>query len=477
MLLLENILKHTRPENIGFLSFTNTAIEEAKDRAKAKFPFRKKRYIYFNTIHKFAFNNTVIQKRTIKYDDIRDLNEQGSLELNTDVSKYARTPVTIDDKILRIINLAREECRPLEEVWAEDNNNIPKDRMLRFRLYYEAFKSMHGLVDFTDQLYNFVHGDNLPLPISYLIVDEAQDLNALQWQVVYKAAENCKELIIAGDDDQTIFAWNGANARTIVEMRADVVCVLPKTYRLPKPIFDAANVLTSHLGVRREKAWQSSGRPGNIAFRESLRTIPLCNRSDWLILVRNNYQLQAVEEFLSMEGLFYSRNGVAAVHYTHHKAICAYYMLQRGEHIPTHLADKFQVWSYNIGLSMKKRIPRCMADYPKVDFKLPWNEQYKQKMSIALVQYCLALEANGFDFVTMDEPRIDIRTIHTAKGLECENVAVLTDVSRSTYLEYLKEPDNEHRVFYVAITRAKKNLYIIDPQTDINYPLRTILGE
>jgi DNA helicase-2/ATP-dependent DNA helicase PcrA len=62
------------------------------------------------------------------------------------------------------------------------------------------------------------------------------------------------------------------------------------------------------------------------------------------------------------------------------------------------------------------------------------------------------------------EPRIRLSTIHAAKGGEATNVVLLTDITTRVYKTYQQNPDDENRVFYVGLTRAKENLYLIEPQ-------------
>jgi DNA helicase II / ATP-dependent DNA helicase PcrA len=69
------------------------------------------------------------------------------------------------------------------------------------------------------------------------------------------------------------------------------------------------------------------------------------------------------------------------------------------------------------------------------------------------------------------EPRIQISTIHGSKGGEADNVLLLTDMSPKTYNSYQENEDDESRVFYVAATRAKKNLHIITPRTQRYFQL------
>jgi superfamily I DNA/RNA helicase len=68
-------------------------------------------------------------------------------------------------------------------------------------------------------------------------------------------------------------------------------------------------------------------------------------------------------------------------------------------------------------------------------------------------------------------PRIHLDTIHGVKGGEADHVAVLTDMSARTFAAYGRDPDNEHRVFYVGLTRARQTLHIIEPQTANHYVL------
>jgi superfamily I DNA/RNA helicase len=82
------------------------------------------------------------------------------------------------------------------------------------------------------------------------------------------------------------------------------------------------------------------------------------------------------------------------------------------------------------------------------------------------------LDINGYEWAWLDDDsdlNIKVSTIHGAKGAEADNVILCTDVSPSTYEQV--DSDAEHRVWYVAITRARKRLYIVQPQTGYFYDL------
>ena len=62
------------------------------------------------------------------------------------------------------------------------------------------------------------------------------------------------------------------------------------------------------------------------------------------------------------------------------------------------------------------------------------------------------------------KPRITLSTIHAAKGGEADNVLLLPDITKSAVDNNDIDPDELHRLFYVAVTRAKKSLHILEPK-------------
>ena len=72
----------------------------------------------------------------------------------------------------------------------------------------------------------------------------------------------------------------------------------------------------------------------------------------------------------------------------------------------------------------------------------------------------------------MQSPRVTISTIHSIKGGEADHVALHSEINKIQYDSLMKGDDDEHRVFYFAITRAKKNLFFLQPETKYSYELR-----
>jgi superfamily I DNA/RNA helicase len=109
---------------------------------------------------------------------------------------------------------------------------------------------------------------------------------------------------------------------------------------------------------------------------------------------------------------------------------------------------------------LKKHVPQLKEGY--------WYDVF-EGISVKERSYIRAMLRRG-EKITQ-EPRIRISTIHAAKGGEATNVILLTDISSRVFKSYQQNPDDESRVFYVGLTRAKENLFLIEPQTQKYYPL------
>ena len=91
-----------------------------------------------------------------------------------------------------------------------------------------------------------------------------------------------------------------------------------------------------------------------------------------------------------------------------------------------------------------------------------WHDAF-ERMSLLERSYLIAALRRGEKLTKT--PRIRLSTIHGAKGGEADNVILFSDMANRTYKDMQKYPDNERRVFYVGVTRAKHNLHIVMPRT------------
>ena len=338
------------------------------------------------------------------------------------------------------------------------------------------YKKLNNLHDFTDMIVDYTN-DTFLTQFDVLFIDEAQDMPRVQYNMVDKLISHSKETYIAGDDDQAIFRWSGADVDKFISLEGNVT-VLDKSYRCPQRIYRLANYIITRIRNRRPKTWSPKDNEGRVARISHLRHIDL-SKGNWLILSRTRkIRNEMVEDFLLQEGYWYGRGEHRPVSTTVLNAIEVWKKLKMGNTVT--LVDVKTLYN-----KIKTRIgvKHGFKTFKKEDEKkLFLLEDLKNNYGLLVdgewwevlsgvsafdITYLRRLERIGEDI--QGEPRIKVSTIHQAKGGECDNVVVLLDLGRLVYKSYLKNPDDEHRVFYVAVTRAKENLYIVEAQKQQGY--------
>lgn len=192
------------PVNIGYFSFTRKAANEARDRAIAKFPHlnEKTDFPYFRTLHSLAFR--CLGTKTddmMQAEHFAEFAEQAGIQLsvNRDTEEgFAKA----DNPILNEINLARIRGIDLRQHYNQSNLGIEWHHFEFVERTYRHYKNARNLLDFTDLLEMAVSDVSRLPKLETVIIDEAQDLSRLQWQLVYALMGRCKKMYLAGDDDQ-----------------------------------------------------------------------------------------------------------------------------------------------------------------------------------------------------------------------------------------------------------------------------------
>jgi superfamily I DNA/RNA helicase len=312
------------------------------------------------------------------------------------------------------------------------------------------------------------YGDEAePLPIDVAIVDEAQDLNAVQWKVINKAFKNARKLYIAGDDDQAIYKWSGADLETFQNLPAKLVETLPKSWRLGPEIFYRASNVIKKVKARYKKQWEPNNHKCHMRMTRSLDRLDL-SEGTWYMLARNKHFLTKYVDVCRRQGVLYQFIGESPVDKAEYNAIRDYERLKQGADINgqafLNVVNKLgHVIEFSIdpnGVYDKDFLP--MDDLPI------WHETFPG-ISMNNKMYYLNARRNGQKL--LDEPRIIIDTIHAVKGGEADNVVLMMDVSKRTYENYRHDADDEFRVFYVGMTRARYNLWLLLPQTIRSIPI------
>jgi superfamily I DNA/RNA helicase len=365
---------------------------------------------------------------------------------------------------------------PLKQQWEELNDDeIGWFELEQFARALRDYKENSGLIDYTDMLELMRTQGHVP-KLKALLVDEAQDLSKLQWLVVERMMEKADETYIAGDDDQAIFRWAGADVDHFISLVGDVR-VLDQSYRIPSVVHDLSFDIIRAVSRRRDKAFKPAAHEGSIVYHNDIEHVDM-SKGSWLLLARNVYMLKEMVDLCHREGYAYECQGMSPRKSEALLAIRAWEKLRKGEFVT---ADQAKT----IYAHMSKRVVdhghlnlktltedsvdmQILTDKYGLTTAGIWHEAL-DRISDEEKEYFLAALRQGESL--NGEPRILISTIHGSKGGEADNVVLVTDLSPKTYDGYQINQDDESRVFYVAATRTKKNLHIITPRTQRYFDL------
>ena len=474
-LLEEELERGTEPERIGFFTFTKQAVQEGKTRAISRFEINKNQLPYFRTLHSLCFLQLGLTKESVLGgSDLHDLNEKLNLRLSgSGTSDEGHiSGISKDDRLLFIENLARMRQTSLENQWQEVDDAVGWFELERFATGLKLFKQDRLLLDYTDMLQQFLERGAAP-KLDVMFVDEAQDLSPLQWAVVRKLCESADRIYIAGDDDQAIYRWAGADVDYLIRNSKNAM-ILKQSYRIPSSVHKVATKCISQVASRVHKTWNPRKEKGLVRWEASFDSINM-EEGDWLVLARTNYLLQDVEDYCRSEGWFFKNKNRTSISEKKVRAVRSWESLRAGgliamtevtnvlNYLKVRVPSSLGVIDFDTLISLKelqKHVPDLSEGY--------WYDVF-EGISVKERSYIRAMLRRG-EKITQ-EPRIRISTIHAAKGGEATNVILLTDISSRVFKSYQQNPDDESRVFYVGLTRAKENLFLIEPQTQKYYPI------
>lgn len=459
----------TPPEKIGFVAFTTRAANEAKDRALAQFDVMLSELVNFRTIHSMCFRLVGLRKsQVMQEENYNELGESLGLELSgkVDIAEGIYGGMTKDDRLLFLENLARIQGETLRSLWEElYYEDIDWFELERVREGLRQYKESNALVDFTDMLNRFLEEPITP-ELELLCVDEAQDLSPLQWRVINALKKNATRCVVAGDDDQAIYRWAGASAQEFIVL-AGTRQTLSQSYRLPAAIKSITDTILDNITNRRSKHFNPrTGDNGQIYYETDIDNIDLSEGS-WLLLARHAYQLRNYESHCEREGFPYTSRYRSPYKSPVIDAIRSWETLRGGSKVPFPKCELITRYIRSFKMPTIDPNKSYTAEDLGLDGDLPiWHEAF-DNMQAREREYFIACLRRGETLVKV--PRIRISTIHGAKGAEADHVVVMTDVSRRVYDSMLRDPDDELRVFYVAFTRARHSLFILEPHTNMAF--------
>tara|TARA_R110000796_G_scaffold52024_2_gene122660 strand:- start:302 stop:1810 length:1509 start_codon:yes stop_codon:yes gene_type:complete len=480
----EEIANGTPPDKIAFVSFSRKAAEEARTRAAEKLGMSAEQMVWFRTLHSLAFQWLGISTKDVLYGN--DFNQLGKLlglefTANSSVNMSDGTLFTAGkggDAYLGLINMSRVRGVSLEQQFSDTNDrklNFQQAKLVEKALndYKKAMKKR----DFVDMIQDFITQDQGP-NLDVLIVDEAQDLVPMQWEMVKKVlVPRSKKVFYAGDDDQCIYSWMGVDVKEFLNASSNKI-ILDQSYRIPLHVHGIVENLVGRLSTRQPKVWKPTTKKGLVVWHYDMMDVDL-RTGEWLILGRTNYIANKMANKLKESGYLFWKEG-------------------SGWSISPNVLNGIEVWNkicknHQLSISEWKSFSKItqphvftkhgkqvltsldpeklysidhMGDCLNVSAETHWNQVVK--VSDKELTYINSVRKSG-EKIWNGSPRIKISTIHKAKGGEADNVLLMLDSSRACAES--PDQDSEIRTFYVGATRAKQELHIVESKTENGFKL------
>ncbi len=572
-----------RPWNIMAITFTNKAAGEMRERVDGLVGMGSEA-IWVSTFHSSCCRILRRYIDRIGYDNsftIYDTDDSRQV-MKAVIKELELNPKIYKEKaLLGKISAAKNNLVSPDEMEADASRWEEKQTARAYRAYQKRLKKNNAL-DFDDLLVLAVELfekapdvlESYQERFRYILIDEYQDTNTVQFRFVKLLAEKYRNICVVGDDDQSIYKFRGANIMNILNFEKSFpgakVIKLEQNYRSTQSILDAANeVISNNSGRKEKKLWTDNGQGTRVRFREFqtgydeaefvaweiAKKVREENRSyrDYAVLYRTNAQSRLFEEKMIAADIPYKLvGGVNFYARREIKDMLAYLKtvdnglddlaVQRIVNVPkrgvgaTSLA-RVQNYALENGISFYEalqdadRIPglgRSLNGIRKFTTLIGrlraagreyLNVREILEMIISETGYVAELEEEGtdedkarieninelvsktadymeqaenpslseflqqvslvadIDSVDPDGDYVLLMTLHSAKGLEFDYV-YMTGMEENTFPSYMavsgedpEELEEERRLCYVGITRARKELTMTAAQ------MRMVRGE
>ncbi|MFW5922536.1 MAG: UvrD-helicase domain-containing protein [Halodesulfurarchaeum sp.] len=399
--------------------------------------------------------------------------------------------------------------------WSSDDDRVDIPEAIRA---WRAYKGSEGKVGFADMLERVAERSLLP-NVDHLVIDEFQDITQLQYAVYEEWKPHMETVFIAGDDDQVVYAWQGADPKLLLEETGEDV-ILDTSHRLPSNVLEVVQQEVQHITERQEKNLRPRTEGGTVEAVESpsvldlvrnvRSTVEASDDETIMVLFRARYQLfEFVEAFID-EGIPFKAltdQRLWTDRLTDY--VRAVEALNEDEPIDglqaRRLVDMLQDSAFGTGDRNEMRDTldereeeSGVEDIKNLEIEPSFVREYAPFMpqppaAADMLRKVTRYQSQSVDayfrgdYLGMDPNRVRVGTIHSAKGREADHVYVATDLTekvveqmaasvgedlpddlefpnRGGTVPYLT--DNERRVFYVGMSRARNRLVMLQNLVD-----------
>ena len=328
--------KGVNPWNILAITFTNKAAGEMRERVDNLVGFGSES-IWVSTFHSMCVRILRRHIEALGYATnftIYDTDDQKTLMKDVCKLLEVDTKIYRERTLLSAISRAKNELITPEELMLEAGGDFSRKKVAEVYGEYERQLRANNALDFDDLLLKTVQLfqtqkevlDYYQERFRYIMVDEYQDTNTVQFEMVRLLAGKYRNLCVVGDDDQSIYKFRGANIQNILNFEKVFpdarVIKLEQNYRSTETILEAANGVIRHNKGRKDKSlWTENGKGEAIEFRQfdtaydeaeyvvdDIRRQVAAgegNYSDYAILYRTNAQSRMFEEKFVTAGIPY----------------------------------------------------------------------------------------------------------------------------------------------------------------------------
>ncbi|MFP8889490.1 UvrD-helicase domain-containing protein [Natrialbaceae archaeon A-CW2] len=438
-----------------------------------------------------------------------------------DVADWYDVPFQWDVEEVRLppeIDPNAQEGNKYTPTWPSDDDRIDVPEAIRG---WRNYKGQEGKIGFADMLERVKQRSLVP-NVDYLVIDEFQDITTLQYDVYEEWKPHVDRVLIAGDDDQVVYSWQGADPALLLDERVDDDIILPNSYRLPSNVLNAVNQEIRHIDVRQDKDLNPRKEGGLVEAyqnRSMLDVVRMVRQTlvegdgTIMLLFRARYQMfQFIDEFIT-EGIPFTAltdqrmwtdrltQYVRAIEALENDDDVTGLQARRladmlmdsafGTNERDALFDEIDDRQEEAGIEdledllIPADVIRDHAPFlpgPASASDMVRKVTNFQKKSIK------AYFAIG-TYQGMPTDRVRVGTIHSAKGREADHVFVGTDLTEKVVEqmvatvddptdipgveEFTKTTspvpvltDNERRVFYVGMSRARERLVLLENLVD-----------